>query len=120
MYYGSISHEKIISAFQRHVPGCYVRDYRDKGGFITICRDYKDIKWGNDQSSPKKYVQVPAKTLVSIPRGNVQSSTIHKGLALDRTGWRLEFRKAARYLTDTQMRAITRDLGVGEVFPGIV
>ena len=37
MYYGSIYHGDIISAFERHVPGCYVRDYREQGGFIAVC-----------------------------------------------------------------------------------
>lgn len=119
MYYGSLYHGDIISAFKRHVPDCYVRDYREVGGFITMCRGYRDIKW-NDQTTTRKVErQVPAVTLVSIPRGYVTSATRYKGLALDRPGWRQEFRKAMRFLTEEQMRGITEDLHVGEVFPGI-
>lgn len=120
MYYGSIESGKIIQAFLRNVPDSYVRDYRDRGGFITICRRYRDIPWAEQMSTTKVYLQIPAETLVSIPQGNVQAPTIHRGLALERTGWRLEFRKAMRFLTTSQMRHITRDLGVGEVFPGVV
>lgn len=119
MYYGSIEHSKIISAFQRHVPGCFVRDYRERGGFITICRGYRDIKWGGQTTTTPVYRKVPHVTLANLPRGNVTSATIYRGLALERTGWRIEFRRAARHLSEVQMRKITRDLSVGEVFPGI-
>lgn len=120
MYTGPIQHDRIIEAFRRHVPGCYVRDYRDRGGFITICRQYRDIAWSEQMSTTKVYKQVPAITLVNLPRGNVTPATHYKGLALQRTGWRLEFRKAMRHLSDLQMRRITKELRVGEVFPGIV
>jgi hypothetical protein len=120
MYYGSIETGKIIEAFRRFVPGVYVRDYREKGGFITVCRDYKDLTWGDQQSAPKVYKQVPAVTLCNLPRGYTGSATRYRGLRLERTGWRIEFRRAMNYLTEVQQRAITEFLGVGEVFPGIV
>ena len=120
MYYGSIETSRIIEAFHRNVPGCYVRDYRDQGGFITICRDYRDIPWRDQLTTTKTYRQIPATTLVSLPRGNVTSATLYRGIALVRTGWRIQFRKAMRYLTEIQMRGITKFLGMGEIFPGIV
>src|SRR3990167_7542698 len=98
MYYGSLEHSRIISAFERSVPDCYVRDYRDKGGYITICRGYKDIPWADQTTTTKVYRQVPAVTLASIPRGMVTSATLYRGLALERPGWRKELRKAMRYL----------------------
>jgi len=119
MYYGSLGHDRILEAFRRCVPGTFVKDYRDNMGFITVCRGYRDIKWKDQQSSPNVYRSVPAETLVSIPRGNVTSATHYHGQALHRTGWRLEFRKAMKMLSEYQMRAITKFLGVGEVFPGI-
>ena len=119
MYYGSLDHSRIIKAFERNVPGCYVRDYRDRGGFIVICRQYRDIKWRDQMSAPSVYKQVPAVTLVNLPKGNVTSATLYRGLRLERTGWRTEFRKAMKHLTENQMRSITKDLSVGEVFPGI-
>jgi hypothetical protein len=119
MYPGSLSHDDIIRAFERHVPGVYVRDYRDNGGFITICRDYKDILW-NDQTTTRKVErQVPAITLCSLPRGFVTAPTLYHGLRLSRPGWKRQFRRAAEHLSEAQMRRITEDLGVGEVFPGI-
>ncbi len=120
MYYGSIPHDRIIEAFRRYVPGCFVRDYRDRGGFITICRDYRDIPWRDQTTTRKVYRQVPAVTLVNLPRGNVTSATRFVGAALDRPGWRLEFRnRAMPNLSEIQMREITKFLGAGEVFPGI-
>lgn len=120
MYQGSLPHDRIIEAFSRAVPGSYVRDYRDKGGFITICRDYRDIPWKEQLSAPPVYRQVPAVTLVSIPRGNVTPATQYRSLRLERTGWRIQFRNAMKHLTYVQMRRITKALGVGEVFPGVV
>ena len=119
MYNGSLETSRIISAFQRHVPGSYVRDYRDKGGFIVIARNYKTIKWGGQTTTTKVERQVPAITLVNLPRGFITAATRYKGLKLDRPGWRTEFRRAARHLSDSQMRRITRELRAGEVFWGI-
>jgi hypothetical protein len=119
MYGGSISHDDIIRVFERNVPGSYVRDYRDKGGFITICKNYMDIPWRDQLSTRNVYRQVPAHTLVNLPRGFVGAATQYKGVRLHRPGWRQEFRKAMRHLSQDQMRAITEDLDVGEVFPGI-
>ena len=119
MYYGSIEHSQIIEAFQRFVPDTYVRDYRDNQGFITVCRGLQDIRWHDQQSGGNVYRQVAHETLVSIPRGNVTSATHFHGLALHRTGWREQFRKASRMLTHPQMCRITKFLGVGEVFQGI-
>jgi len=119
VYYGSLEHSRIIEAFTRTVPGSYVRDYRDRGGYIVICRDYRDIPWNDQTTTRRVYKRVPAVTLVNLPRGNVTSATIYSGLRLTRPGWRQEFRKSMRHLSDDQMRKITKMLGVGEVFPGI-
>ena len=119
MYAGTIDHGKIIGAFQRHVPGCYVRDYRDNGGFITICRDYKTIRWGDQLSTARVEKSVPAVTLCNLPRGQVTAASQFVGLKLHRPGWRVEFRRASKHLTDVQKRAITRELRCGEVFRGV-
>ena len=119
MYLGTFDHGKIIEAFRRNVPGCYIRDYRDKDGFITICRDYRDIKWGDQMDAGRSYRQIPAVTLVNLPKGNVTAATRYRGLRLARPGWRVEFRRAARHLSEAQMRNITEFLGAGEVFTGI-
>jgi len=120
MYDGSISHDDIIRTFERNVPGAYVRDYRDNGGFITVCRNYRDVKWRDQLSAPEVERQVPAVTLVNLPRGFVTARTQYMGVRLHRPGWRQEFRRASKHLSDSQMRAITEDLGRGEVFEGIV
>ena len=120
MHIGSLSHDDVIRAFQNNVPGCYVRDYRDRGGFITICKNYRDIKWKDQLSGGNVYRQVPATTLVNLPKGTFTSATHYRGLSLERVGWRIEFRKAMRHLTQDQMLGITEDLNVQEVFPGVM
>jgi len=65
------------------------------------------------------YRQVPDETLSSIPRGNVTAASLYDGIKLLRPGWRMEFRKAMEKITYVQQRAITKMLGVGEVFPGV-
>lgn len=119
MFIGSIPHDRIIRAFERNVPGVYVRDYRERGGFIVICRDYKNIPWKGQTTTRKVERQVVATTLVNLPRGNVTAPTLYHGLKLHRPGWRREFRRAMAHLSEVQMRGITKTLGVGEVFPGI-
>jgi hypothetical protein len=120
MYQGSIPHDRIINAFERAVPGCYVRDYRERGGFIVICRQYRDIKWRDQLSTSKVERQVPAVTLVNLPKGSVTAATLYHGMRLHRPGWRQQFRKAMAHLSDFQMRTITKMLKCGEVFPGVM
>ena len=119
MYDSSIDHGKIINAFLRAVPGSYVRDYRDNGGYITVCRGYKNIPWRDQTTTCKVERQVPNVTLLNLPRGNVRAQTRFEGLRLARPGWRQEFRRAMPHLTYSQMRRITKALRVGEVFPGV-
>ena len=119
MYAGSIAHDDIIRAFENNVPGCYVRDYRVNKGFIAVCRNLKSIKWRDQMSAPKVEKEVPAVTLLNLPRGFVTARTQFMGLRLHRPGWRQEFSRAMRHLSDDQMSGITQELDVGEVFPGI-
>lgn len=116
----SFSHDDIIRAFTRNVPGSYVRDYRDKGGYIVIARDYKSIKWRDQLSTAKVERSVPAVTLVNLPRGYVTAPARYAGVRMVRPGWRPEFRKAMRHLSEDQMRRITKALKAHEVFPGVV
>ena len=62
---------------------------------------------------------MPAITLANLPRGYVTPDTKFVGMRLHRPGWRLEFKRAAKHLSDAQMRRITRMLQCGEVFSGI-
>ena len=118
MHCGSLYHGDIITAFMRNVPGVYVRDYRDSGGYIVICRNYRDILW-NDQTTTRKVERsVPAVTLFNLPRGYMTKRTLYAGLRLHRPGWKQEFRRAAQHLTDTQRRRIVRDLRAN-VFEGV-
>ena len=119
MYDGSIEHGRIINAFLRCVPGTYVRDYRDNGGFIVVCKDYRTIKWGDQTTTTRVERSVPATTLVNLPRGYVTADSKFVGLKLHRPGWRVEFRRARKHLSDHQMHRITRMLGCGEVFYGV-
>jgi hypothetical protein len=119
MYYGSIETSRIIEAFTRSVPGSYVRDYRENGGFITICKDYRTIKWGDQQSTARVEKSVPATTLANLPRGWMTPDSKFIGLKLHRPGWRVEFKRARRHITEAQMKRITKMLRCGEVFRGV-
>jgi hypothetical protein len=118
MYAGSLCSDDIIRAFQRHVPDTYIRDYRDNGGFITICRNYRTIKWRDQLSTSKVERDVPATTLCNLPQGYVTAASIFEGLRLKRPGWRVEFRRASKHLNESQRKAITKALKVGQVFSG--
>lgn len=122
MYFGPLEVSRVIEAFRLHVPDTYVRDYSANRGFLVICKGYKDIPWRDQLSTRKVYRQVPNVTLVNLPTDGafVGPATRFAGLALQRPGWRLQFRRAMRYLSYHQMKGITRTLGAGEVFPGIV
>lgn len=113
MYSGSIYHGDLIEALRRNIPGCYVRDYRDGNGYITVCRGYRTIPWkGDGLSTQRRYANIPAETLLSVPSGMVQAADIYQGLALQRPGWRKQLREKASLMTHAQRRRIQRDLGV--------
>lgn len=119
MHNGSLEAGRIIKAFEQNVPDCYVRDYRNAGGYVTVCRGYKDIPWNDQADAGPVYRQVPIHTLCSLPQGWVTAAGLYAGHALLRPGWRWEFRKSSTYLTHQQKKAITKALGVGEVFLGV-
>jgi hypothetical protein len=119
MYQGSLETSKVINAFTRAVPDSYVRDYTDNGGYIVVARNYRNIRWGDQTTTSNEYRSVPATTLINLPRSYVTAPDRFRGLRLDRPGWRSQFRKAMRYLTYSQMKRITKELRVGEVFPGV-
>ena len=119
MYAGTFEHGKVIEAFTRCVPDTYVRDFRDNNGYITVCRGYKDYKWKGQTTTTKVYSQRVLTTLVNLPRGNITAATRYRGLALDRPGWRKQFRDAQKHLSRDQMKAITKFLGSGQVFPEV-
>lgn len=106
----SIEHSRIIRAFERNVPGCYVKDYSSTGGYITIMRGSRTFWDGGTRSANGS--GVPAETLCAIPRGAVQAPSLFRGMQMVRPGWRREMRKAADKLTESQKRAIEKDLGV--------
>lgn len=105
-----ISHDDIIRAFTKHVPGSYVRDYRDSGGYITICRGYQDIRWGGQLSTTYVERSIPHITLCSLPKGNVTRATLYSGVRLSRPGWQEQFRKARRHLSRDQQKRIAAEL----------
>jgi hypothetical protein len=117
MYDGSIDHGKIIETYLRAVPGSYVRDYRHKGGFITVCRNYRTLLWKDQTTTRKAYRDVPDVTLLNLPRGPVYPRTQYAGVRLVRPGWREQFRKSMRHISPDQMKRITRKMGYGQIFP---
>ena len=111
MYTGSIEHSRIIEAFTRNVPECYVRDYRANGSFIAICRGYRDV-YDKDKDTASLSRAVPAETLCMLPRGNVQAADRMAGARLVRPGWRRAMLTAAVVLTDNQRHRIQKALGL--------
>src|SRR3990167_3457895 len=117
MYEHTLYSGDIIEAFRRHVPSCYVRDFRP-AGFITIGRGYKDLpRRGDGLVSHRVYRQAIAITLASIPQGNVTARDIYRGINLVQPGWKSQLRKASAHLTDRQRHRIQRDLHLAE-WPG--
>lgn len=95
------------------MPGCYVRDYRENNGYITVCRGYRTIPWrGDGLSTQRRYANIPAETLLSVPSGMVQAADQYVGVALSRPGWRKQLRDNASKMSYEQRRRIQRELGV--------
>lgn len=107
----SIDAGKLIGAILRNVPGTFVRDYRERGGWLNIARGAVTI-WDRDKDTEKLSANLPAETLCSLPAGQVQASTLLRGVALVRPGWRMEMRRCRARISDSQARAIERDLGM--------
>lgn len=109
----SIEHSKIISAFERNVPDCYVRDYRPNSSWLAVCRGYKTVQdFSLYEKGEPTEITVPRECLCFIPRGTVTATTWWNGMALIRPGWRNQMRLAKKKLTDAQMRRIEKDLKV--------
>ena len=107
----SIDTSKLISAILRNVPGTFVRDYRDNGGWINIARGARTI-WDNDKDTEKLSANLPAETLCSLPPGQVQAPSLYNGVRLVRPGWRIEMRRCGRYIDPEQARRIEKDVGM--------
>lgn len=119
MYQGALEVSKVINAFLRAVPDSYVRDYTANNGYIVVARHYRTIKWNDGQSTANVERNVPATTLINMPKGYATAADRYNGLRLDRPGWRVQFRRSMRHLTMAQMKRITKELRAGEVFPGV-
>lgn len=103
----SLETSRIIKAFARHVPECYVRDYRANGGALNLCRGYKELR-----AARGDLIAVPADTLCTLEVPNMPARTLAMGPWQIRAGWRLEMRKAGAKITAAQRRRIARDLGM--------
>lgn len=107
----SIDHGRLLAAIVRHVPGAYVRDYRANRGWLTVCRGTRSIYDHSKDTDKLATANVPAETLCSFPRGQVQATTLYSGIDLVRPGWRLQMRKLRGFISEAQARRIERDLG---------
>ena len=105
----SITHDRLIGAILRNVPGTYVRDYRGNRGWLTVCRGYKTI-YDHSRDTDKFTAGVPAETLCALPRGDVTAASLFNGLELVRPGWRVQLRQARGFITDSQARRIEHEL----------
>ena len=105
----SISHDRLIGAILRNVPGTYVRDYRGNRGWLTVCRGYKTV-YDHSKDTDKFTSGVPAETLCALPRGDVQAATLYSGVEMVRPGWRVQMRQAGGLMSDGQRRRIEKEL----------
>ena len=107
----SIELGRITKAFQDHVPGVFIRDYRHNGGWITIARGYITT-WDKSKNTDKFSTALPAQTLCCLPAGMVTKKSRYRKRVLIRPGWEKQMRLASRFMTEHQMRAIDRQIGV--------
>lgn len=108
--YGGIESSRILRAFQKWVPGCYVRDYTCNRGFLTLARGYKTM-YDPSRNTRHFAENVPAETLINLSPGYTPEKAIYRGMELVRPGWRQEFAKVSDRLTDYQKARISKELG---------
>lgn len=108
--YGGMETSRIIRAFQRWVPGCFVRDYTGNRGFLVIARGQTTM-FDSSKNTDQFTRGLPAETLANLSPGYTPEKSIYSGMTLIRPGWRYEMRRAGMYLTDYQKRKIQKDLG---------
>ena len=111
MNWNAVETSRVIKAFEYNVPGVFVRDYRENRGFIAICRGYKDL-YDESKDTAQFTKSLPAQTLCNLAPGFMQAGSIYQGLRLLRPGWRIEMRKARRFLTRKQQEAISKSVGL--------
>ena len=108
--YGGIESSRIIRAFQKWVPECYVRDYTGNRGYLTVARGYKTV-FDSSRNTSHFAENIPAATLANLSPGYTPEKSIYRGMELIKPGWRQEMARARPLLTDYQAAGIEKDLG---------
>jgi hypothetical protein len=108
--YGGIESSRIIRAFQRWVPECYVRDYTANRGYLTVARGYKTM-FDASRNTSHFAENVPARTLANLSPGYTPEKSIYRGMELVKPGWRQEMARARPHLTAYQAERIEKELG---------
>lgn len=103
---------KLIDAIVRSVPGSYVRDYRESGGYLTVCRGYKTIR---NESDGSNHV-FPAELLCNLTPGWTPRPTLMLGSRPLYPGWQQELRKLGRVITAKQRGRIIARLRRPDLF----
>ena len=109
--YGGIESSRLIEAFKRHVPECYVRDFTGNRGYLTLCKGRQTL-FDFSKHTDKFSDTVPKWTLANLNPGYTPEKAIYDGAKLLVPGWRMEMRRAAEYLTPHQKRLVSREMGM--------
>lgn len=96
----------LIDAVLRAVPGSYVRDHREIGGWIAVMRGSRPIY----DASRNTAEEWPAETLLSLPAERVTKKDLVAGIAIKRPGWQRQIRRLGELISPLQAKLIEKQL----------
>lgn len=128
----TIDTSRVIEAITRSVPGTFVRDYREKGGEIMLCRGMipiTDDHSGHDHKVPDEVLMVLRRGFIHEEDEYSEMQVVEPKLIFDpvfkmnkfvermktvrvlkNPGWRTQFKKMRSKLTPTQRKKIEQEL----------
>lgn len=96
----------LIDAVLRAIPGTFVRDFREIGGFIAVMRGSRAIY----DASRNTAEEWPAETLLSLPPERVTKKDLVAGIAIKRPGWQRQIRSLRERISPLQAKLIEKAL----------
>ena len=105
--YESVNTARLARAFVDNVPGCFIRDYTETGGFLQIRRRLKTV---GSHDNTDVYT-VPAETICTLNRGETPRPTLYKNGRIEAMGWQVQMRVARNHLEPDEISGIERDIG---------
>lgn len=102
--FDSLETGPLINAILRAIPGTFVRDFREIGGWISIMRGTRTLRDESRNTSDAW----PAETLLSLPPERVTKKDLVAGVAVKRPGWQRQIRNLYPRITPLQAKQIER------------